>query len=293
MILSKRPALRLAGLLVLVGIGAVSASVAVARPTQATAFTIGSSLTGMKVLPHRVRWVGYPSANVGSRGVDFLIDGKLVMRNRQPSHAFGEVGRDASGSVKSGFLVTSWLTPGMHSFTVRACSPSPCYTDTQFPGARPAVIATKTVVARVVAAPIPPAQLAGTWTKRVPKAIPGDPGALYNGPAAAGTYRMVIDSRFIQHLDPHGIALNSDYSATPTTFTIGAPVWTTPAKPLPKKGPLVQTNPRESGWCEPWGPDATYSWSVSGNTLTLAPQGGTDSCKQRGAVMTGDWTRAG
>ena len=293
MILFKRRAAPFAGLLVLIGTGAISASVAVARPTQATAFTIGSSLAGPKVLPHRVRWVGYPSANVGVRGVDFLIDGKLVMRNRQEPHAFGEVGRDASGAVKTGFLVTSWLTPGKHPFTVRACSPSPCYTDTQFPGARPAVIATKTVVARVVAAPTPPAQLAGRWTKRVPRAIPGDPGVLYRGPAAAGTYRMVIDSRFIQHLDPHGIAINSDYSATPTSFTIGAPVWTTPAKPLPAKGPLVQKNPREGAWCDPWGPDATYTWSVSGNTLTLTPQGGTDSCKQRGAVMTGDWTRVG
>jgi hypothetical protein len=39
------------------------------------------------------------------------------------------------------------------------------------------------------------------------------------------------------------------------------------------------------------GPQATYSWSVSDGTLTLVPSSRPDACKQRGAIMTGDWTR--
>ena len=36
-----------------------------------------------------------------------------------------------------------------------------------------------------------------------------------------------------------------------------------------------------------------YTWSVSGNTLTLMPVGGKDPCPLRGFIWTGDWTRAG
>ena len=40
-------------------------------------------------------------------------------------------------------------------------------------------------------------------------------------------------------------------------------------------------------------PVADYSWSVSGDTLTLAPIGGGDPCGIRGFIWTGQWTRAG
>ena len=50
-------------------------------------------------------------------------------------------------------------------------------------------------------------------------------------------------------------------------------------------------DPAEGGACEPWGPEATYVWSVSGGTLTLAPRNAADGCKQRGAIFTGEWTR--
>jgi len=52
-------------------------------------------------------------------------------------------------------------------------------------------------------------------------------------------------------------------------------------------------DPEEGAICDPWGPDATYTWSVSDGTLTLEPAGETDPCRQRGAVMGGTWTRAG
>ena len=46
-------------------------------------------------------------------------------------------------------------------------------------------------------------------------------------------------------------------------------------------------------WCQTWGPAATYTWSVSGNTLKLAPSGGHDACAIRGFIWSGTWTRAG
>jgi hypothetical protein len=39
------------------------------------------------------------------------------------------------------------------------------------------------------------------------------------------------------------------------------------------------------------GPPATYTWSVNGDTLTLAPVGGRDACAIRGFVWAGQWTR--
>ena len=46
-------------------------------------------------------------------------------------------------------------------------------------------------------------------------------------------------------------------------------------------------------WCLPGGPRTDYEWSVTGNTLTLAPAGGKDACGIRGFIWTGEWMRAG
>jgi hypothetical protein len=50
----------------------------------------------------------------------------------------------------------------------------------------------------------------------------------------------------------------------------------------------------ETGWwCLEDGPEADYTWSVSGDTLTLKPKTGADSCGVRGFVWAGDWKRVG
>ena len=85
-------------------------------------------------------------------------------------------------------------------------------------------------------------------------------------------------SRFIQISGPDPRKhVKIDYVAGPDTITIRGPVWT--------------GDPDEGGWCEPWGPLATYSWTVSDGRLTLTPSGRPDACKQRGAVLTGAWAR--
>jgi hypothetical protein len=271
-----------------VALGTSSAS---ARPDVAE-FTIRSSLDGKPSLPHRIAWIAYPSAAVEAPGVEFLIDGKVTFRNRLEPFAFGADGRDeTTGKVRPGYLVTSWLTPGRHTFTVRAVRASSA-------GTR--VTATKTVVARVLPAPAPPAALAGTWRRSIPRPVSGDPGGLYakgpggsypgRDPAPAGPWRMVIDARFVQHVAPTGYVINSDYAAGPRAIRFASPVWTTPRTPLqPRNG--HNANPREWAWCDPWGRETTYTWSVEGDTLTLGPAAGMDACRQRGMILTGEWRR--
>jgi hypothetical protein len=248
-----------------------SASASTARP-GAKAFTIRSSLDGKTVLPHRIQWIAYPSAPVLFPGVQFLIDGKPVFANRLEPYAFADDGRDEeSRTRKTGYLVTSWLAPGAHQFTVRGKA--------IVAGERTSV--EKTITARVSAPPAPPAQLAGTWQRRLDSAVPPDPNRLYRSVTAQpGTYRVVVDRRYLRMSGPAPRKhLKIDFAADPRTITIRGPVWT--------------GDPNEGAACDPWGPEATYTWSVSEGTLALEPAAGADACKQRGAILTGEWTRAG
>lgn len=272
---------------------ALGTSAANAR-IDAAAFTIRSSLDGKASLPHRIAWIGYPSAAVEAPGVEFLIDGKVVFRNRLEPYAFGADGRDeTTGKRRTGYLVTSWLTPGKHAFTVRAVRASSA-------GSR--VTASKTIHARVARAPAPPAALAGTWRRVVARPAPADAGALYatepggnpanpgRDPAPAGRWTMSVDRRFVQHKAPTGYVINSDYAASAQTIRFASPVWTTPRLFLqPENG--HNANPLEWAWCDPWGRETTYTWSVDGNTLSLVPATGVDACRQRGMILAGEWTR--
>jgi hypothetical protein len=100
---------------------------------------------------------------------------------------------------------------------------------------------------------------------------------------------MVIDRRFVQHQAPTGYVINSDYVADALTIRFAGPVWTTP-RVAPSSGDNV-VNPTEWGWCDPWGRETTYTWTVDGDGLTLAPAGGQDACQQRGGILRGEWTR--
>jgi len=259
-------------LLVSGGLALLGTSAAASTAREAKAFTITSSLDGKTVLPHRIQWIAHPSAPVLFPGVEFLIDGKPVFANRLEPYAFADDGRDeASGTRKTGYLVTSWLAPGPHRFTVRGKA--------IVAGRRTSV--EKTVTARVSAAPSPPAPLAGTWRHRLDAAVPPDSNRLYKSVTAApGAYRIVIDRRYLRLSGPAPRKhLKIDYVADPRTITIRAPVWT--------------GDPDEGAICDPWGPDATYSWSLSEDTLTLEPASKPDGCKQRAGILTGEWTRVG
>lgn len=247
-------------------------------------FKVTSTLDGRKVLPHRIHWLGLPTLRPAKIDkVEFLIDGKL----RWVEHHCPCVYGGDSGPHRN-FLVTSWLNPGRHRFTVRAV-------------AKNGQTATDTVKARVVPPPKVPAELAGTWertifdTSRAPR--PGSPANPTDSLTPPGRYRLTFDRRWIHDVFPcdtspcrfnpktgGGGELISDWTPGSSTFTVRGPVTIR----------ILRDTDRLGGfWCYEDGPSATYTWSVTGRTLTLAPVGGHDACGIRGFIWAGTWTRVG
>ena len=150
------------------------------------------------------------------------------------------------------------------------------------------------VTASVVAAPPQPAALAGTWVRTVTDTA----SAPKPGPNATptGIYKLVFDSRWVQTRFPGKYVPKT--SLKDGTGLIIDNDWTPGAKSFQALGgvqfKVLQDIDAEGGWwCDAGGPVATYSWTVTGNTLTLTPTGGADSCARRRSVWAGQWTRAG
>jgi hypothetical protein len=230
------------------------------------------------VLPRHLRWVALATLSPTQiEKVEFRIDGELRWVEEDAPYVFGE---DENGQHK-GYLVTTWLSPGRHRFTVRVVA-----------GNR---IGTDTVIARVRPAPQIPAALAGTWQRNVPGPIPPDANAASTNPAPAGVYTITFDRRFVQEKNPepytpmtsggqvcNGCIELEDYVAGASTLHVWGAVTT---------NLITDANPVGGWWCFADGPRAAYRWTVSGDTLTLAPIGGQDFCHQRGTVSSGTWTR--
>jgi hypothetical protein len=232
---------------------------------SASPFQVVSTLDGKTVLPHHIRWRGEPTLSAAAiKEVDFLIDGRVRWVVTRPPYGYAF---DATWA-HPGFLVTTWLRPGRHRFAVRAVAK----------GGR---TATDAVAARVLPAPEVPTKLVGTWRRTLARSVP------------AGTYAITFDRRWLEDRLPgrfrhgagrcSGCILRDDYAPGPRTFTVWGAVVT---------GPAIASSPVRGWWCDPGGPTATYSWSVSGSTLTLAPLGGSDPCRRRGLAWTGRWTRS-
>jgi hypothetical protein len=235
--------------------------------------TVTSTLDGKTVLPHRVRWIAFPHLNGQDvKEIAFLIDGKVRWLPDELPWTYSGTG---------GFLVTSFLTPGLHRFTVRVKSSD-------------GRIAIDTVRARVIPTPEPPAPLAGKWQRNVPNPVPPDAGATGDSSVPAGVWTLIFERRFAETIAPgtfdpvesqntgFGYILDSDYTPKATSFHIAGAV---------SIQALHDEDQRGGWWCNPGGPEADYTWSVSGTALTLAPVGGTDACNQRGGILTGTWTR--
>ena len=106
--------------------------------------TVRSTLARNSVLPHRIHWLGItnlPESKV--REVDFSVDGKLAWVERHPPYSYGYDGN---------YLVTSWLTPGTHQFTVTAI-------------AKDGTRATASSTARTSRPRNPLSDLAGHWSR--------------------------------------------------------------------------------------------------------------------------------
>ena len=260
--------------------GTVSAQGPAAQP-----FMVTSSLSGKTVLPHHIHWYANASS-VKIQKVDFVIDGHVLWTERKLYYIYGDKNDDL-GKVDRGYLVTSWLAPGRHRFTARVTA-----TDGRS--------AENTVTARVLAAPLPPAALAGRWHRVVdptgaPK--PGTVGAPADTPTPAGTYTLVFNRRWLQTRNPGtfshssvdnntglGYIQDTDYVPGPRTFRVwGAVSWR----------PFSDYLAEEGTWCHSWGgPQADYHWAVNGDTLTLAPAGN-DPCRVRQFIWAGQWKRVG
>ena len=162
-------------------------------------------------------------------------------------------------------------------------------------------IVSHAVTSRVVAAPDIPPALAGTWRRTLTDVsgapAGGTPGNPTETTVVPGTYTMVIDERMLQMRWPgvyhwpqsdstaQGWIIDSDFTLAGATLRALGPVTFRPDHDPPLA---------EAGWwCWQDGPAGSYSWSVSGSTLTLSPRSGGDPCGVRGFVWSGQWTRVG
>ena len=227
-------------------------------PSSASAeqLTISSTLDGRRSLPHRIHWQATPSrADVSE--VDFLVDGKQLWVEHNAPYDYGDDGN---------YLVTSFLEPGRHTFTVRAIG---------FDGQS----AKDTVTASVPVPPAPPAALAGTWTARSRQfsaTLVIDSEGWYFGPDPLSTLgpdnggnRMDV-----AYLSPRLLEIRTGMATGDDTVA---------GKPFDND---------LNGWCNnaPGSP-ARYRWSVHGATLSMTFAGGRP-CSGFTKIMTTPWTRA-
>ena len=218
-VLAPPPAVVLA---VPAGGGAITSAPAKSR---AQPFKVTSTLDGKKVLPHRIHWFAFPSIPAAQVAeVDFLIDGKFSWIEHHAPYSYG---------YNANYLVTSWLSPGPHHFTVRAKA-----TD----GRR----AADSTVARVLPTPAPPAQLTNKRWKRTLTAAEthGQPH---------GTWVLSITKvGWKIKVPPVGANLIDVGYLSRGLLELRGGIWTTPAP---------ANNPEEgNGWCdEPFQP-VRYHW---------------------------------
>lgn len=235
-----------------------STSAAVAGAGSATQpFKVTSTLDGTSVLPHRIHWQA--KANVRSASIeeiDFLIDGKVRWVEHKGPYFYGSDGD---------WLVTSFLSPGLHRFAVRVKT---------YDGRT----ATDLHAARVVKAGSVPSNLAGSWQRK----IGADQAAANQAPA--GTWHLRISAVGWSITDPQGGPSLIDIAyLSSTTLESRGPIWTTPAGPA---GSLTEGN----GWCDAPFPPVRYTYAVSGATLTLQLVGA-DRCGGEHIIWAGTWSR--
>jgi hypothetical protein len=272
--------------------GALGIAATTAASTSGTKFTVTSTLDGKQVLPHRIHWIGMPSLPASKiNAVTFLIDGKLRWDEVAAPYYYG-----GHSDIRRNYLVTSWLPPGWHNFTVKAVKLG-------------GHSATDTVRARAVSPPKVPRALAGTWQRKISNTSGAPTPGTHGNPTAMltppGRYKITFDRRWIRDVFPcdtkpcrfnintgGGTEFSSDWTPGASKFTVRGPVTTRMSHDTLDGGAILGGVDRLGGfWCYEDGPAATYSWSVSGTTLTLKPVGGHDACRIRGFIWTGKWKR--
>jgi hypothetical protein len=229
--------------------GVVAASSALAS-SASTPFTVRSTLDGMTTLPTRLHWQAIPvSPAARVTRVLFQIDGKGAFLEHEAPYFYGRDG---------GWLVTTFLKPGMHTFTARVDT-----ADGQS--------ASDTVSATVGTAPAPPSVLAGRWAREVTS---GD----------KGRWRITINSIGWLFDDPHGGGQNQDVSYPRRgRVTIRSSI----------EEPILGQYNRGGSFCdEEPDPPVTYAYNVSTDhhKLQLRALGiARKDCRE--SLLQGTWTR--
>jgi hypothetical protein len=259
--------------LVILAFTLVASTGATAASSSAQAgakLTVTSSLDGMTTLPSSIRWTATPKpSSAAISEVDFLIDGKVIWIEHIAPYVFGG---DDNGANR-GYLVTTWLSPGAHRFTVRATGTG-------------GTTATKTVTARVHAAPQPPAALRGTWTRTV---TPADlTRARPEHIPPTGQWELVFDKVGAWELDPVGSGRIYQYAVKGGTMEVEAPIQEAPITDTTGGISRYGHHGLGSNDCNASGPFGSYRWSVSAKTLTLTPI--QEGCPDREDVFAGQWT---
>jgi hypothetical protein len=227
-------------------VSVLGVSTAIAAGTHRS-FAIHSTLDGKRVLPQRIRWIAKPhisSANVAA--VKFLIDGRWLWTEHEAPYFYG--GNDGR---YGNWLITSFLKPGLHTFTIHVVT---------F-GGRSAI---HSVRARVIQAPPPPTELAGTW-KHV---VDGNTTTDSITTLGWGSPRDKFDARYLS----------------------GGRIVFGPLVVFPQMSPSA----RLGGFCNGIDPLHTWTYSVASDdkSFELHPVG-TDPCPDRQHGLEGSWTRVG
>jgi hypothetical protein len=231
---------------------------------------VTSTLDQKRVLTLRTRWLAYPNKPASQISeVDYLIDGKVRWIEHFAPYNYGS--DDFHGHL--GYLVTTWLAPGRHTFTARA-------------KAKNGQTATDTVVARVIPAPRPPAALAGKWTRTVTAADLTKAGK--EGPPG-GRWTLVFDRIGAWHLDPLGSGVVNQYDVAGNALNVYAPIQMAPFGSA--GGGVSRFGHHGIGGtdCNYDGPFGSYTWSASGDELTLTAK--KEPCGNRRAIWEGIWSR--
>ena len=227
--------------------------------------SVTSTLDGRSALPHRIRWQafpGVPATDVSE--VDFLIDGKLRWVENNPPYFYGS-NYGSNLNYQGNYLVTSFLKPGIHRFTVTIVAVG-------------GKTASDMVTATVPVAPAPPAALAGTWRTFQRQ------GAAGSGSPPTGYWRLVISKVGWQIYDTAGTGDLLDVAyLQPGLLEIRTGMFTEP----PAHNPELDGN----GWCnDDPGQPVRLRWSVTATGLSMRFAGG-HGCPGFTGFMTSAWTR--
>jgi hypothetical protein len=263
-----------AALLLILALAACSstggtASTGPAAPSKAASsakLKVTSTLDGLTALPLRIHWQAFPSVPTADVSeVDFLIDGRLAWVKHHTPYLYGGFERGVGN-----WLVTSFLTPGEHTFTVRVITAS-------------GQTVTDTGKASVTPPPAPPAAVAGTWTRVVTAADVQK--ATSDQPPPPGRWQLQIGPVGWQLHDPTGGGLLFDvrYTHASGNLQMRSAI---DYPPYPQNDQGGFCNGRDPLW------EWTYSAADGGRTLTLHPVGH-DPCGDRIAILSGVWTRTG